>query len=132
MISGEGATDSFVPPTSPNGQCFCPGDVENYTCNVSGGFITEWRGTSFNCPSFGNAIRLIHSLYELGSADVDCNKDIRGVGASVDTTVSPTCYTSELSITINSSMNGQTVQCFRNDQQDMIGNHTLKVAGTLC
>ncbi|XP_064397682.1 uncharacterized protein LOC135344412 [Halichondria panicea] len=34
----------------------------------------------------------------------------------------------ELSINISSTMNGQTVQCFRDGPLDTIGNHTLRVA----
>ena len=128
MKPGEG---TLVLPTLPIGrECFCPGDVETYTCTVSGGGITEWTGTSFDCPANGGIVTLTHSRF---TSIRSCNNGaIEGVGTLVNTSVTPNCFTSQLSINISSTMNGQTVQCFRDGPLDTIGNHTLRVAGKQC
>ncbi len=128
---GEAATDTFVPPTLPDGrQCFCPGDVDNYTCNATGEVVTRWTGTSFDCSGLGNILSLLHDQYSLGLATQTCNDGaIIANGISVDTSVTPNCYTSELSVSFGSSMDGKTVGCFRDTQQNLIGSHTLRVAG---
>ena len=134
MKPGEGAGDTLVLPTLPSGrECFCPGDVETYTCTVSGGVFTEWTGTSFDCTANADIVTLIHSRFTLGTSMRSCNNGaIEGVGTSVNTSVTPNCFTSQLSINISSTMNGQTVQCSRDGLLDIIGNHTLRVAGKQC
>ena len=126
---GDGATDILVPPTLPNGrQCFCPGDVETYTCNVVGGGITVWSGTAFDCPGINNAMVLAHLLYSGGTATGTCTSGaISGNGTSVDTSGAEPCYTSELSVTVSANMDGQTVVCTRDAA--MIGSDSLRVAG---
>ncbi len=128
MASGECATDSLVPPILPNGRlCYCPGAVETYTCTVSGGAATEWSGTAFNCSS--NAIALFHSRYSAGTVD-NCGA-LTSRSTSVDTSVVPTCYTSELSVPISSNLDELIVNCSR-DADTSIGSHILKVAGMCC
>ncbi|XP_064393598.1 uncharacterized protein LOC135341050 isoform X2 [Halichondria panicea] len=124
--SGDGATDTLVSPTVPNGRlCFCPGDVETYTCTVVGGAVTVWSGTAFDCPS-SNEIQLAHALYSGGTATGECGAII-GNGISVDTSAAEFCYTSELSVTISANMDGQTVGCTRDIT--LIGIDSLRVAG---
>ncbi len=125
---GDGATDTLVPPTLPNGrQCFCPGDVETYTCTVVGGGVTVWSGTAFDCPP-SNIIALAHALYSGGTAIGSCTSGaIIGNGTSVDTSGAEPCYTSELSVTISANMDEQTVVCSRDTI--MIGTDSLRVAG---
>ena len=123
---GDGATDTLVSPTVPNGRlCFCPGDVETYTCTVVGGAVTVWSGTAFDCPS-SNEIQLAHALYSGGTATGECGAII-GNGISVDTSAAEFCYTSELSVTISANMDGQTVGCTRDIT--LIGIDSLRVAG---
>ncbi len=118
-----------MPPFLPNGRlCYCPGAVETYTCIVSGGALTDWLGTAFDCT--GNAISLIHSRYSAGTAVADCGA-LTGRGTAVDTSVDPTCYTSELSVPISPNLDGLFVNCSR-DAVTSIGSHILKVAGTCC
>ena len=126
---GDGATDTLVSPTLPNGRlCFCPGDVETYICTVVGGTVTVWSGTAFDCPSTNNIIPLAHALYSVGTAGTCTNGAISGNGATVDTSGAEPCYTSELSVTVSVDMDGQTVGCTR-DTTTVIGNDTLQVAG---
>ena len=122
----DGATDTLVPPTLPNGrQCFCPGDVETYTCTVVGGGITVWSGTAFDCT--GNIV-LGHALFSGGTAVGDCTSGaIIGSGTSVDTSGAEPCYTSELSVTISANMDGPTVACARDTT--LVGTDSLRVAG---
>ncbi len=126
---GDGATDILVSPTLPNGrQCFCPGDVETYTCTVVGGGVTLWSGTAFDCPSINNAVALAHFLYSGGTAIGTCTSGaISGVGTSVDTSGAEPCYTSEMSVTISANMDGQSVVCSRDNI--VIGIDFLRVAG---
>ncbi len=126
---GDGATDTLVPLTFPNGrQCFCPGDVETYVCSVIGGGATVWSGTAFDCPAQSNVIVLAHARYSGGTAVGACTSGaIIGNGTSVDTSGAEPCYTSELSVTVSASMDGQTVVCTRDNT--MIGTDSLRVAG---
>ncbi len=116
-----------MPPFLPNGRlCYCPGGVENFTCTISGGAFTQWVGTAFDC--IGNAITLTHFSYSAGTAVAGCGA-LTGSGTAVDTSVDPTCYTSELSVPISSNLDGLIVNCSR-DGVSSIGSHILKVAGT--
>ncbi len=125
----DGATDTLVSPNLPNGrQCFCPGDVETYTCTVVGGSITVWSGTAFDCPGSINLIVLAHDLFSGATAVGTCtNGAINGVGISVDTSGAEECYTSELSVIISANMDGQTVVCTKDTT--VIGSDFLRVAG---
>ncbi len=125
---GNGATDTLVPPTLPNGrQCFCPDDVETYICTVVGGGVTVWSGTAFDCPP-SNIIALAHALYSGGTAIGTCTSGaINGNGTSLDSSGAETCYTSELSVTISANMDGQSVVCSRDNI--VIGIDFLRVAG---
>ncbi|XP_064397560.1 uncharacterized protein LOC135344313 isoform X2 [Halichondria panicea] len=127
--SSDGATDILVPPTLPNGRlCFCPGDMETYTCTVVGGVVTVWSGTAFDCPP-ANSVILLHGQYSGGTAAATCTSGaISGNGTLVDTSGVEPCYTSELLVTISANMDGQTVMCSRDDTT-LIGSDTLRVAG---
>ncbi len=58
-----------------------------------------------------------------------CTSAIRGNGTSVDNSTSgiEPCYTSELSVTISTNMDGQSVVCSRD--ATVIGSDSLQVAG---
>lgn len=118
-------------PSLSNGRlCYCPGENKTFTCNVLGGILTEWSGTSFDCPTSSNAISLIHDRIEDGTAIGICTNGALSISnTSVNTSASPNCYTSVLSATVSSNMDGQTVQCARDGTSNVIGSFTLRVAG---
>ena len=91
-----------------NTQCACPGDLLTYTCTVVGARTTLWGGTAFNCPSTTNEIVLRHSQFAVGGASGDCNNGAI-VGQSVG--VEGNRFTSQLNVTVSTSLNNKTVQC---------------------
>ena len=101
--------------------------METYICTVVGGGFTRWSGTAFDCSLTGNNIVLIHFMYP-GVAST-CTSAISGNGTSVDNSTSgiEPCYTSELSVTISTHMDGQSVVCSRDST--VIGSDSLQVAG---
>ena len=97
-----------------NKQCLCSGDTLTYECTTfgdSGGAIaTIWTGTAFDCPQTENKLTLLHTLSFTDTNPLICNDGailVRGI-----LVVSGGNYTSQLNITVNSDMNGQTVECF--------------------
>ena len=88
--------------------CVCPGDVLTYTCNVIGGGTTIWGGSAFDCSSTSNEIFLRHSQFSTPGTSGSCNNGAiraRSIG------VTDGCYTSELSVTVSSSLNNKTIRC---------------------
>ena len=101
--------------------------METYTCTVVGGGGTEWSGTAFDCP-LANSVILLHARYSGGTAVGACTSGaIIGNGTSVDSSGTEPCYTSELSVTVSASMDGQTVVCTRD--VTVISTDSLRVAG---
>lgn len=120
------ATDNLMPPSLPTGEsCYCPGVDVTFTCTVIGVSATQWLGTAFDCSE--NSITLLHSSYSSGNAVGNCGS-FTGRGTNVNTSVDPNCYTSEVSVLINSNLDGLIVNCSRNAVT--IGSHTIKVAGS--
>ena len=100
--------------------CACPGDSLTYTCTVVGGIVTLWI-----------SIALIHSQFGDGTPTGECDVgSIRGRGVSVVNDTGVNCYISELSFNASSDLNGKTVECIR-DGTDIIGTHTVRVAGKI-
>ena len=100
--------------------------METFTCTVVGGIVTRWIGTAFNCTGNGNAIGLFHDSF---FGIVQTCGTLTGRGTVVNDSVNPNCYTSELTIPIASDLNGLIVNCTRNEADNVIGSHTLRIAG---
>ena len=86
--------------------CTCIGQIQTYECNIIGEGTTVWQGTAFNCP--GNAIRLRHIDFGTEAAAGDCNNRAivgRGYRRMNNT------YISQLNITVDSGLNGRSVEC---------------------
>ena len=87
--------------------CVCPGDTLTYECTVTGGILTIWTGTAFECPSINNEILLLHDTY--GSVSGSCNNgDIVARSLSAE----GNNYTSQLNVTITPETAGKTIECF--------------------
>ena len=116
-----------------NNQCLCSGDTLTYECTTfgeSGGAIaTIWTGTAFDCPQTENKLTLLHTLSFTDTNPLICNDGailVRGI-----LVVSGGNYTSQLNITVNSDMNGQTVECFYDNgfRTQVIGNFSMTLTG---
>ena len=109
------ANDSLE--VSANVNCVCPGDVLAYTCNVNGAGTTLWGGSAFDCSRSGNEILLRHSQFAQSQGTTgSCNN-----GAVVARSIGVTngCYTSELSVTVSTSLNNKTIQCSHDSSMGM-------------
>ena len=102
--------------------CICPGQLVIYECTTEGPGSTRWRGSVFNCTS--NEIRLRHSQFDSGSAVGVCNDGaILARGIRRDNLT----FISQLSVTIEKSMMGKTIQCLHHDgiNGNIVGSHTI-------
>lgn len=105
-------------------QCTCPGYSVIYECTVAGELgATIWTGTAIDCQET-SVITFIH-LRRFTDIRGCNNGAIIGHGIRVE----PPRYTSQLSITIESSMEGDIVECIYNDGMDasLIGNSTIAI-----
>ena len=101
--------------------CTCPGYELNLQCTVTGVGFIEWRGTAF---SDSCTINLHISGFAPGLRVGSCN-DGSIVGHWIDRHGEN--YTTQLTILVNSTMAGKTVQCVHNNLYDdvIIGNHMI-------
>lgn len=103
--------------------CVCSGHNLRYECTVVGEGTTVWQGSAFICPSI-NEISLRHTKFKTQTAVGECNNgSIRGHGVSVI----GNCYTSQLNVSVSSSLSGKTVECLYDDglTTTTIGNHSI-------
>jgi hypothetical protein len=100
----------------------CPGDALSYECRVAsepGVGSTHWRGSALasQCPETGSEIVLRHRTF---TQTRSCgNFTGQGIGMEENG-----CYTSQLNITVDSSLDNKTVECIYDN-----GTHTT-VIGT--
>jgi hypothetical protein len=91
----------------------CLGHQLLYECITTGTGTTVWKGSAFQCPDNGNSILLSHRLFSSGtSLRNTCNHGAI-VGHSIR--VVNNSYISRLNVTVDASMNGQTIKCFYNN-----------------
>lgn len=96
-----------------NSSCgVCAGQQLIYECTVVGPGTTIWEGTVFRCA--GGSVLLSHSQFLSGTTDVCNNGRIVGHSLSV---IDNNCYTSQLSITTDVTMDGESVQCVHNNRE---------------
>ena len=80
-----------------------------------------WKGTSFDCPN--REISLLHTQASSGLAYGECNSQT--VVARI-VSVQDNCYTSQLNVTVTSSLIGTNIECLHDDVEiTMIGNVTV-------
>ena len=88
--------------------CVCPGDTLSSECCVAsepGVGSTLWKGSALagQCPHTGGEIVLRHRTFMQNRT---CgNITGRGIG------VEESCYTSQLRVTVDSSLDNKTVEC---------------------
>ena len=87
-----------------NGDCVCSGQTLMFECKVTGVGSTVWRGSAFDCPL--REIILRHSQF-IDSTGTCSDGAIVARGVSVESN----CYTSQLNVTLSSSMNRESVVC---------------------
>ena len=96
-----------------------------FECTTTGGVATVWQGSIFNCERMANSISLRHSQFSHIETVVGVCND----GAVIARGVSlyGNNYTSQLNITINESMLGQTIQCAHDDGRhvNVVGQKTI-------
>ena len=99
-----------------------------YECSTSGPGTTLWEGSVFRTAADCDSIFLRHSQFNTTSqgARESCNNG-GIVGKSLN--VVDQCYTSQLNVTIDSSLDGATVSCIHvsNGERHEIGNNTITI-----
>ena len=102
-----------------------------YTCTTVGAGATVWSGSAFQCPS-NNRITLFHSEFiSQGGASGICNN---GAITGHSLRVVNINFVSQLSVTVHSSFDGQSIQCGHDNGVTItvIGIRTISLAtGTL-
>lgn len=104
----------------------CLGHQLLYECITVGTGTTVWKGSAFQCPDNGNNILLSHRHFSsLGIMDTCNNGAI--VGQSIR--VANNSYISRLNVTVDASMDGQTIKCFYNNgsREIEIGLDTITI-----
>ena len=113
--------------TVRQGDCVCPGHEVVFECTTTGGVATVWQGSIFNCERMTNSIPLRHSQFSNIETVVGvCNDGaIKAHGISLY----GNNYTSQLNVTIDESMLGQSIQCTHDDgrQVNVIGQKTFMI-----
>lgn len=90
--------------------CTCSGYNKVFDCSIVGEGTTVWQGSVFDCST--NDISLRHTNIASGVAIGVCN-DGAIVGRGI--AVNGSCYTSQLTVNVNSAMDGRTVECVYDD-----------------
>ena len=105
--------------------CTCTGTIKTYQCTVFGSGATIWNGTALMCPSSANEIRLLHSQFQDGITTECDGGNI--VGRSIAT--QNRSYTSQLSISVTSQINGQSVHCIHDAlHRTIIGSASIRIS----
>ena len=105
------ATPRFVLPKERTTGLMCipEGRTVSYQCIVTDqsgiGTSTTWRGDVFNCPGSSPLITLPHSEFQSGVKNKCGNLTVMSVG------VSGTEYTSRLTLTATTELNGRMINC---------------------
>ncbi len=97
----------------------------SYECTVDddGRSSTIWRGSAFNCTSSASTISLSHALFSGSEVTIPC-----GDLSAMSVGVSGSNYTSRLTLTATTALNGRTVECTRS-LSDIFGNDTIRIGG---
>ena len=93
--------------------CACPGYEVVFECTTTGGVATVWQGSIFNCERMANSISLRHSQFSHIETVVGVCND--GAITAHGVSLYGNNYTSQLTITIDESTLGQTIQCAHDD-----------------
>ena len=105
-----------------NGDCVCAGHTLMFQCKVTGVGSTVWRGSAFDCPLREIILRHIQFIDSTG---ICSDGAIVAQGVSVESN----CYTSQLNVTLSSSMNGESIICAHHNSTGttVIGTFMLNI-----
>jgi hypothetical protein len=105
----------------------CPGDALSYECCVAsepGIGSTIWKGSALagQCPETGGEIIIRHRTF---TQTRSCgNITGRGIGMEENG-----CYTSQLNVTVDSSLDNKTVECiYNNGTTIVIGTSSIEIS----
>ena len=108
--------------------CVPEGDTVVYNCTVTditmGGLSTIWQGSAFNCSGSGNRILLTHRLYGMSITQSCSNGALVGEGIGNN----GNAYTSQLSVTADTDLNGTTIECVLTPST-VVDSDTILVGG---
>ena len=116
-------------------RCLCPGESLTYECTVmgepDGPGSTVWMGSAFDCTS--REISLFHNKYEAMEGISGTCGGIMGRSESVvnvtnDDNSTTYYYISQLTVPIDSSITGQTIEClyYDSDRSSLVGTAKIK------
>ena len=105
--------------------CSCPQDVVTYECTVCG-LATAWEGTALASCS-GGEIALTNRDFMPPIRTIVCNG---GVIAARGISVQGECFTSQLTVMLNSTLQGRTVICSVDNgtHASQVGSATLELS----
>ena len=103
-------------------ECVCPGDSLQLTCTVAGGGTTVWR-VGQQCTIVLDHLRFVNGV-TMSCDDIVDAPSVTGSSLSVV----GDCYTSQVTITITSDLNGMSASCEHDDgtnNTEYIGNYQI-------
>ena len=89
------------------------------------GGATVWTGTAFNCPETEDELTILH-INTFTDTYRGCNDGaIGGRGIRIE----DDRYTSQVNITVDSYMDGRSVECFyeRDMSKNLVGNSSIMI-----
>ena len=103
--------------------CIPEGRNVSYQCTVDGAGVTIWIGSAFTCSAA--SIALIHytRFMQPNGAIYNCG-DLTAMSVGVNGTE----YTSRLTLTATTELNGRMINCSHNGVE-LIGTDTIRVGG---
>ena len=108
--------------------CIPEGKTVSYQCTVVGSLSppgsTVWLGSAFNCFDSSDLIVLHHFMYNTQTGARGSCGDLTAMSVGVNGTE----YTSRLTLTATTELNGRMVNCTLNGVE-LIGSDTIKVQG---
>ena len=113
--------------------CTCDGHTQIYECTASGGGLTIWQGTIFNCEENQDMIRLRHTAYTSKTMG-DCN-DGAISASSVGVSADRNDYMSMLTVMVTEDMINGTIKCTHHNtlgRTSIIGQSVLRVSQGDC
>lgn len=109
--------------------CLCSGHQLLFECTTVGPVATVWQGSAFLCEN--NNILLRHSQYALPQgATGECNN---GAIRAHSVGVQGNRFVSQLNVSLNSDLDGLSVQCAHNNGQEssIIGSYGIILTSKL-
>ena len=100
--------------------CVCSGQNVTYQCSTIGGGATLWQGSALGCE-----LVILHAQFFGASSQMCSNGET--LTLAFPKGVVDNCYTSQLNVTVNASINNTNVICaYDNGTRVVVGNETLK------